>query len=93
MGWISGIVVFLMIWWVTLFTVLPWGNRPSSSPQEGNMQSAPDLPRLGKKFLVTTLISCLLWVVVYGLIASNVISFHDMAAKMAEQDNLMESPQ
>ena len=30
--------------------------------------------------------------VVYGLIASNVISFHDMAAKMAEQDNLMESP-
>lgn len=91
MGWISGIVVFLMIWWVVLFTVLPWGNRPSEDPVSGQVHSAPALPRLGKKFLITTAISCLLWLVVYGLIASNVISFHDMAAEMAEQDKLMES--
>ncbi len=90
MGWISGIVVFLMIWWTTLFAVLPFGPRSEETPQVGNAHGVPDFPRLGKKVIITTVISCLLWVVVYGLIASNVISFHDMAAQMAEQDKLME---
>jgi len=81
-----------MIWWVMLFTVLPWGNRPSDDPLKGQAHGAPAMPRLGKKFLITTAISCLLWLVVYGLIASNVISFHDMAADMAEHDKMMESP-
>ena len=25
MGWISGIFVYFLIWWVVLFAVLPWG--------------------------------------------------------------------
>ncbi len=91
MGVVSGIVVFLMIWWVVLFAVLPWGVRPSAEPLIGNTQSAPDVPRLGKKFLITTLISLLLWLVVYGLIASNVISFYDMAQDMADHDQITES--
>lgn len=86
MGWVSGIVVFLITWWTVLFAVLPWGNCPDEVPQTGNVHSAPSFPKLWKKFLVTTIISCLIWAVVYGLIAANVISFHDMAAQMAAQD-------
>lgn len=86
MGWISGIVVFLMIWWVTLFAVLPWGNRRDEERLVGTVHSAPDQPRLIRKFLITTAISCLLWLVVYGLIESNIISFHDMAESMAQAD-------
>lgn len=91
MGVVSGIVVYLMIWWVVLFAVLPWGVRPSSEPLVGNTQSAPEFPRLGKKFLITTVISLLVWLVVYGLITSNVISFYDMAQDMANQDQITES--
>ncbi len=90
MGWISGIVVYLMIWWTVLFTVLPFGHKNEDETQVGNTHGVPAFPRLGKKAVITTIISCLLWLVVYGLIASNVISFHDMAAQMAEQDKLME---
>lgn len=88
MGIISGIVVFVMVWWVVLFAVLPWGNRPSATVDLGNVASAPDKPRLLKKFLVTTAISCILWVIVYTLVANNVINFYDMAAEMAEQDSI-----
>jgi predicted secreted protein len=93
MGFISGIVVFLMIWWVMLFTVLPWGNRPSDNPVIGEVASAPEKPRLWRKFLVTTLISCVLWGIVYGLIAANALNFYDMAAKMAAEDDATHQPQ
>lgn len=86
MGLISGIVVFLMVWWTTLFAVLPWGNTHHEEPITGNTVSAPDKPKLLKKFLVTTLVSAMIWLLIYGLISSNVISFYDMAADMAAQD-------
>ena len=28
MGWVSGVAVFALIWWLLLFMVLPWGVRP-----------------------------------------------------------------
>lgn len=87
MGPISGVVVFLMVWWTALFAVLPWGIRQSEEPIIGNTVSAPDKPKLLKKFLITTLVSVVIWLVIYGLISSNVISFYDMAADMEAQDN------
>ncbi|HAJ89959.1 MAG TPA: DUF1467 domain-containing protein [Rhodospirillaceae bacterium] len=86
MGLVSGIVVFLMVWWTVLFAVLPWGNRPSEEPVTGNVVSAPDKPKLLKKFLITTLVSAIIWLLIYGLMSLNVISFYDMAADMAAQD-------
>lgn len=93
MGPVSGVVVFLMIWWVTLFTVLPWGNRPSEQKIAGQVASAPDKPRLLKKFLITTAISILLWLLVYGLIEANVLNFYNMAEQMSVQDQIKHQPQ
>lgn len=86
MGLVSGIVVYLMVWWTVLFAILPWGNRPSETPVTGNTVSAPDKPKILKKFMVTTLVSAIIWLLIYGLISSNVISFYDMAADLAAQD-------
>ncbi len=91
MGLISGIVVYLMVWWTVLFAVLPWGNRQSAEPIVGNVVSAPDKPKILKKFVVTTLISGFIWLVIYGLISSNVISFYEMAADMAAQDEQIQT--
>lgn len=49
MGIVSGIVVFIMIWWVTLFAVLPWGVRPSEAPVPGEFGGAPEKPLYSKK--------------------------------------------
>lgn len=89
MGFVSGIVVFLMVWWTALFVVLPWGNRKSDAPQVGNVASAPEKPNLLKKFLATTLITCIIWVIVYFLISNNVVNFYDMAEDLAKQDGLV----
>jgi predicted secreted protein len=91
MGIVSGIIVFFMVWWTALFVVLPWGNRKSDAPELGNVASAPEKPNLLKKFVITTLLTCVIWLIIYGLIASNVINFYDMAEEMAVQDAQMNS--
>ena len=59
--WFSQAAIFLLIWFVVLFAVLPWGVRHSAEPEPGHDPGAPVNPNLGRKALVTTAISLLLW--------------------------------
>ena len=78
MGFGTGIVAYVIIWWLVLFTVLPWGNRAPETPGTGHATSAPARPRLLLKFIVTTGIATLLWGGVYALIASGWVSLRDV---------------
>ena len=71
MNWLTGILVYVMIWWVVLLTVLPWGVRVPDNPEPGHASSAPRNPMMWRKVLVTTFISALLWGVAYWLIDSD----------------------
>jgi len=82
MDWFTGIVVYLLIWWVALFSVLPWGNRPADYVAPGTVESAPARPRLLIKFLATTVLAAAIWGGVYWLVTSDLISFREMAKKM-----------
>ena len=75
MNWFSGVLVYVMIWWVVLFTVLPWGVRVPDEHEPGHATSAPAKPMILRKFLITSVIATVLWVVVYYLIESDLISF------------------
>ena len=82
MDWFTGIVVYLLIWWVALFSVLPWGNHPPDHVLPGTVESAPARPRLLLKFLATTILAAAIWGVVDWLVLSDLISFRDWAKKM-----------
>ena len=75
MTWFTGIIVYLIIWWVVLFAVLPWGVRRVEVPDSGHDPGAPEKPMLFRKFLATTAISAVLWLVAYYLIAGDMLSF------------------
>ncbi len=77
MTWPTMILVYTIIWWVVLFTVLPWGARPPKNTEVGHAASAPERPMLWRKALVTTLISAVLFAGVYWLIESEYLSFRD----------------
>ena len=79
MGLISGVVVFVILWWTVLFTVLPWGNRAPTEPEPGHAPSAPKNPRLWRKFAVTTAITVVLWLIIFAVIESGLISFREIA--------------
>lgn len=73
MGLVGGVVAFVIIWTVVLFTVLPWGNRPPDEPEVGHAPSAPENPRIGLKFAVTTGIAAVLFVILYVIVANDLI--------------------
>lgn len=70
MDWLSGFAVFFIIWWVVLFTVLPFGVR--SQLEDGHIEpgteaGAPIAPRIGFKLLLTTAIAVLVFAIFYWL--------------------------
>jgi predicted secreted protein len=71
MNWITGIVVYLCLWWVVIFAVLPWGVQPTGENASGLEPGAPRNPHLLLKALVTTGVSAVLWFAVYGLVMSD----------------------
>lgn len=83
----TGVIVYLMIFWTVLFCVLPWGNTRLDNPEKGHAASAPANPRILKKFIVTGLISIGIWIIVYILIDTKAINFHEIARVMQEEEN------
>jgi predicted secreted protein len=83
MGIVSGLALFFIIWWTVLFAVLPWGVTRNDGTVRGADAGAPQNPRLRLKFAITTGISIIIWLVVYVLVTSEVISFRDLAERMA----------
>ncbi len=74
MTWFGGIVVYVIVWWMVLFAVLPWGNRPPESPEAGHATSAPERPRLVLKFAVTTGIATVIFLLIWWLMESDLIT-------------------
>lgn len=81
----SAIVVYLITWWTVLFAVLPWGNRPPDQPAEGHATSAPANPRLLRKFIITTLISAIVFAIIFVVVDTGLISFRDWAAQSTDR--------
>ncbi|MEO1190124.1 MAG: DUF1467 family protein [Pseudomonadota bacterium] len=79
MTWPTMIMVFVVIWWVVLFAVLPWGAKPLDEPEVGHAASAPAKPMIWRKVLATTGITIVLFLIAWYLIESDWISFREAA--------------
>lgn len=75
MDWFTGIIVFLLVWWLSIFMILPWGLKRDETGK-------PNDPRLKHKVFATTCLSFLIWLVLYFLIDTDIISFREMALSL-----------
>lgn len=82
----TGIIVFLLIFWTILFTILPWGNQAPDEQELGHAGSAPLNPRIKKKFMITFLISAILWCIISYLIHTEIVDFYGIAQEMMRED-------
>ena len=78
MGWVTGIVVYVLTWWVTLFAVLPLWVTPADPDDPGHAAGAPRRPRMLLKLAVTTAVSAVIWLGIYALVHSPLLSFREL---------------
>ena len=56
----TGLAIYFVLWWIVLFVTLPFGVRSQHEDGDGapgTDPGAPILARMGRKLLMTTLIS------------------------------------
>ena len=75
MNWMSGVVVYVVLWWLVMFCVLPLGVTPAAEEHLGHDAGAPANPRMGFKVLLTTGITTVIFGIIYLIIVSDWISF------------------
>ena len=76
MGWLTGIVVYILVWWVTLFAMLPLWVTPSEPGEIGHAAGAPARPLLGRKLLLNTLVAAVIWLGIYLVVLGGLRIVH-----------------
>jgi predicted secreted protein len=78
MTFVTGLAVYVVVWWIVLFAVLPWGVKLPETFVPGQAESAPENPRLLLKAAVTSVLAGVIWLGIYLVVRSDWISFRDM---------------
>ncbi|WP_170383579.1 DUF1467 family protein [Ruegeria atlantica] len=76
----AALVLFAVIWFMTLLVVLPIRIKTQGDLGDivpGTHAGAPEVHHMKKKMWITTGISVVLWAIVAGIIISGVISVRD----------------
>ena len=70
------IAIYFLIWWITLFAVLPWGVRnqeESGEVRPAPIPGAPAIHRVWSKLLWTTLVASVVFAILYAIYARGLI--------------------
>lgn len=75
--WGTGTAIYIVLWWLVIFVVLPFGVRPPNADEMENGQEpgAPVKPMMWRKVAITTVITAVLWLIIYFIVMSGLISF------------------
>jgi predicted secreted protein len=79
----TAIAIYFLIWWITLFAVLPWGvTAQGEDSPPGTDPGAPKVPRLLYKLLWTTIVSTVIFAICAVLYIYRIVTLDDLARWM-----------
>ena len=78
MSFLSGFAIYFIIWWLTLFTTLPFGVKSQEDVQPGNDPGAPAQPMIVRKLIATSVISGIIFAAIYWAVDSGLIDFYNV---------------
>ena len=67
--------IYIVCWWTTLFAILPLGMSQGARerPGDGGDWGAPANPNLKRKFITTTWVSFLVWLLIMILLYTGIV--------------------
>ncbi|HRN85077.1 MAG TPA: DUF1467 family protein [Hyphomicrobium sp.] len=69
-----GLALYFVIWWLTLFTVLPFGVRTQGEAGKvvaGTPESAPAAPRILRTLLINTVVAAVVFAFVWAALEND----------------------
>ena len=85
MSLFTSICVYLTIWWTVLFAVLPWGIQSHAEagidPGDGGDPGAPVDPKLKRKFITTSWVSAIVFIILWLTIRFHWITLPSIPAR------------
>lgn len=83
-GLFTAVALYLVCWWVVLFAILPLGMNqgPQERQMDGGDWGAPINPNLKKKFITTTWISAIVWVVIVVIIVTEIMPLPQLSGTL-----------
>jgi predicted secreted protein len=74
---VMAVAIYIFIWWIVLFAVLPFGVRTQAEAGDvvpGTPESAPAKPRILRIFLINTLVASVVFAFVYAAIVYKIVT-------------------
>ncbi|WP_234052262.1 MULTISPECIES: DUF1467 family protein [unclassified Xanthobacter] len=74
------VAIYFVVWWITLFAVLPWGVRSQAETRDiapGTDPGAPVRPALLRKALATSVLAALITAGIVYLLTGGIVALED----------------
>jgi predicted secreted protein len=82
MSWTTGVAIYFIVWWITLFAVLPWGVRSQAESGDvvpGSDPGAPAIPHLLAKLVWTTVVASVVFALAALIYVYRLVTLDDLA--------------
>ena len=77
----TAIAIYFLIWWLTLFAVLPWGvTAQGEEGAPGSDPGAPRVPHLKAKLVWTTALATVIFAIMAYVYVNRLVTLDDLAA-------------
>ncbi len=74
----GSIVIYVIVWWIVFFSLLPIDvNRNKYIKVDGEDSGSPENPKILKKFIYTTIISSILFLIIHYLVQYNYLNLRN----------------
>ena len=72
-------IIYIIIWWVVFFAILPIDvERKKIAKIEGEDPGSPENPKMLKKFIYCTVITTLLFIIIYLLMKFELLNLRNI---------------
>ncbi len=77
----TGIFTYFLIWWLMIFAVLPFGIQRAENPENHHYDASPVKANIKRKFIINSIVTGIVWVIIYILVELDVINFREFFTK------------
>lgn len=81
MGITTYLAIYFIMWWITLFLVLPFTGKSQAEAGEvvlGTVRSAPVDPKFGRVFVINSIVASVMFAIFYIVVEVLGITFEDI---------------